>query len=244
MVDNVYSLAECFDSLSMEEKSEAIENVPCSLGVFPVPKIKNVKGLDTIKFKNIKNYGEKKNYTGVVLKYDNKNKIWHLNASLKFTVNDITEKNYIPEPFDCIRASVKKGSLVKQIEPLKKSLLTGTVLRIPRNKNDWGSITGNIFYNAWNFPGQSLKKGDLLNISAVKTKFKWFLWRAISIEVLKKHHKSVSKNKTVKIPQTNSQWVLYKGVKPELENKQVRISSLLPEYPVPKNLKKKLNNKV
>ena len=201
----------------------------------------NEEDWDGSKFKIATSHEEKGYYIGVVLNFDDKNKCWLVNDGLNFTADDIKEKHFSPEPFDWIRASVEEGGFVKQVEPLRKSMITGTVTRNPRNENEWGKINDNIFYNAWNFPGQNFRKGDLVNVSVVETKFKSFSWRAISIETLQRYRKSTSENQEIESTRSDSQWVL-SGVRPEFKNRREKIPSFLPEYPVPKNLKERVYN--
>ena len=182
----------------------------------------------SLSFSDKNEASETKSEVFLVLNKDKDEKCWNLENGFKFKAEDIVDKGLLPEPFDLIKGKVETN-FVKQVVPSRKSKIVGTVSKSPSKNDDIWKINDNTFFNAQTFLHKKFRKGDLVECCVVETKYKSFLWRATSIEIIQKHNffrTSASKHKSNKKTDLATKYPL-----PEYLENYVKNGSIVTKYP-------------
>ena len=182
-------------------------------------------------------YEEQGYLIDMISSYESETKLWTMNQGFTFGVEDIIDKLYVPEVNDWVRSKVVEKGKIRELEPLRKQTFTGTVVRSEQDDNH-GVISGDVYFTTSACNGAFVGFRDLVEVTAVECKYKYFSWRAIKITVLQHVRKSsgVEKKKS-----SESLWPL-RGEKPVITNTRSKIPSFLPQYGVPASLRERVKS--
>nr|XP_039250020.1 RNA helicase Mov10l1-like [Styela clava] len=165
-----------------------------------------------------------------------------LKHGVKFKLESV-EAGYTPAVGDWVKLEASDNGEIAKVQPLRTKIVTGKVTRQPRydkdnNKAYPGTVNNDIkfFFDVCD-DGYKPWQDDEVAARAVESKQGQWNWRAISVKLIAKARSNTQTSGQFQ----SSHWTL-RGGYPFAQGKRNTVPSFLPKYPVPENLKNRVEN--